>query len=282
VKWLNILTILFFLFTALTAQSKTRCQCTYKDWVGDCKAKVEFKGNWFKVISDTQQCSRVDWYIGEDPQLTIVVDGAEMEEWLGQAKSPQLVIQSCKICKDSNYPDSARKKSESNERCSYRFADVGQQPDGIYTGQCQGGKAHGGGSISYDNGETFQGTFRTGIKNGQGVGTFPDGITLKGEFRNGYIHKGTETWPSGVNYQGEFKNNKPHGQGTMTYANGDRHQGEFRDGLGHGQGTLFESDGDRLVGYWRNSKLWNGTVYTSQGDVCWVKYHSISGNCEWE
>ncbi|MCB1870176.1 MAG: hypothetical protein KDI43_17075 [Gammaproteobacteria bacterium] len=281
-KSLNILTLLILLLAASAGQGKERCQCTHKDWVGDCKATVEFKGNWFKVISDTRQCSRVDWYIGEDPKQTIVIDGAEMEEWPGQAEPPQLIVQSCKICKDANYSDSVSGKSESNKQCSYRFADIGQRPDGIYTGQCLDGKAHGSGSISYDNGETFQGAFRTGIRHGHGVATFPDGTTLKGEFRDGYIHKGIETWANGASYRGEFKNNKPHGQGTMTYANGDRHKGEYRDGLGNGQGTLFESDGDRLVGYWRNGKLWNGTVYTSQGDVCWVNNHNISGNCEWE
>lgn len=84
-----------------TSHSNPRCECEYDGWVGDCKARVELKGNWFKVISDTPQCSRVDWYIEGQPQVTIVTDGAEMEEWLGQSSTPKIAIQSCKICRDS-------------------------------------------------------------------------------------------------------------------------------------------------------------------------------------
>jgi hypothetical protein len=107
-----LLTIIFFIMPIVThSQPLTRCQCTYENWVGDCQAKVELKGNWFKIISNTQQCSRVDWYIDGNPHVTIVTDGAEMEEWLGQSKSPQLSIGSCKVCKDSQYSSNTTPKN---------------------------------------------------------------------------------------------------------------------------------------------------------------------------
>jgi hypothetical protein len=85
------------------AIAQTRCQCTYDKWVGDCKARIEMKGNWIRIVSNTQQCSRVDWYADENPKVTIVEDGAEMTEWLGPSKEPKLVVQSCKVCTDANY-----------------------------------------------------------------------------------------------------------------------------------------------------------------------------------
>jgi hypothetical protein len=81
--------------------AQTRCQCSYTDWVGDCAAKLVPNSKWIKVISNTAQCSRVDWYVDGNPQVTIVTDGVEVQEWLGKSATPVLVVQSCKICKDS-------------------------------------------------------------------------------------------------------------------------------------------------------------------------------------
>jgi hypothetical protein len=82
-------------------QQLTRCQCSYKDGVGDCTAKVSKADRWITVTSNTAQCSRVDWYADGQPQVTVVTDGKETHEWLGQGQNPQLTLQSCKICKDA-------------------------------------------------------------------------------------------------------------------------------------------------------------------------------------
>ena len=99
--------ILLVMVSAASAELP-RCQCSYKDWVGDCKAKLEQKGKWIKVISNTQQCSRIEWLIDGEPHLTIVTDGAGMKEWLGKAEKPTLIVESCKICKDSKTQPSGR------------------------------------------------------------------------------------------------------------------------------------------------------------------------------
>jgi len=108
------LLLLFSFYISSPVSANPRCECEYTGWIGDCKANIELKGNWFKVISNTQQCSRVDWYIDEQPQVTIVTDGADMEEWLGTSKSPQIVIQSCKICRDTNSPSNNKNKATSS------------------------------------------------------------------------------------------------------------------------------------------------------------------------
>lgn len=109
--WTLVFLGVFFL--PITSYSQPRCECEYDGWVGDCTARVEKKGNWFKVISNTSQCSRVDWYVDGNPQVTIVTDGAEMEEWLWQKKNPSISIQSCKVCKDSMVSSTSRSQENS-------------------------------------------------------------------------------------------------------------------------------------------------------------------------
>lgn len=122
--------------TSVAAQQQglTRCQCSYEHWVADCKASVELRGNWFKVTSSTQQCSRVDWYANENPQVTIVADGAEMEQWLGQSPNPKITIQSCKICRDANYAGAGARPPEPGGQ----QPPVTAQPVSSFQGNWQG------------------------------------------------------------------------------------------------------------------------------------------------
>lgn len=86
-------------YPALAQES--RCQCSYTDWIRDCKATLSKADKWIRITSDTQQCSRVDWVAEGQPQVTIVTGGVETQEWLGQNQSPAMVVQSCKVCKDA-------------------------------------------------------------------------------------------------------------------------------------------------------------------------------------
>ena len=200
------------------AQSNTRCQCSYDNWLGDCKARVELEGKWFKVMSDEQQCSRVDWYIDGNPQVTIVTDGAEMEEWLGGSESPELAIQSCKVCKDSQY--SRSDIGTNNGTCEKEYVDR-DGDGGKYRGQCKDGMPHGEGRVDYYNGDTYSGLFGNGQKNGQG----------------------TYQWKStGVRYQGEWLNDERNGQGTTIWPNGYKFIGVVRNDV-EWNGDLYRNDG---------------------------------------
>ena len=86
------------------AQMEDRCQCFYKDWIGDCQAEIELNGGWFTLTSDTMQCSRVEWFIDGKRQASIITEGTKKQEWLGQSASPEIGIQRCKVCTDSRYP----------------------------------------------------------------------------------------------------------------------------------------------------------------------------------
>lgn len=109
-EFISLATALFallFIFPSVSS-GQSRCSCEYKDWIADCEAKLVKSGNKVKVFSNTQQCSRVDWYAGASPQVTIVTDGAEVVDYLGSTQTPSLVVQSCKVCKDTNNPNAER------------------------------------------------------------------------------------------------------------------------------------------------------------------------------
>ena len=77
------------------------------------------------------------------------------------------------------------------------------------------------GSLTYSDGDKYEGEWKDGQKNGQG----------------------TYTWSNGNKYVGEFKDGKKHGQGTFTWSNGRKYVGEFKNGIQNGKGTYTWSDG---------------------------------------
>lgn len=81
------------------AYAQTRCDCTVDGWTGDCRANVAHEGSFIRITTSTTQCSRVDWYGNNEPFVTIVTEGEDIEEWLG-ASAPSVAVQSCKVCTD--------------------------------------------------------------------------------------------------------------------------------------------------------------------------------------
>ncbi len=82
-----------------------------------------------------------------------------------------------------------------------------EQLQGVYSGQCQGSKAHGWGKA-------------------EGSAT---GDVYEGEFKEGFLEgKGTYVWSDGDKYIGEFKNSMAEGRGVLIYANGQRAEGRWQ------------------------------------------------------
>lgn len=235
-----IFTLLLALFLSSSVQSQTRCQCSYQDWQGDCRASIEQSGSWFKVISDTQQCSRVDWFINGEPNVTIVTDGADMVEWLGQSQSPSIAVQSCKICRDTEMS-----VSEASGQCSYSFPSFFKEV-GVYEGECRNGIAHGSGRISFPSGGYMEGEFVDGQANGYGE----------------------HIYASGARYEGNYRGNERRGTGVYYFPDGHRYRGEF-DVLPNGNG-IYYGDGWREEGYFRDHVLINGTIFLPDGRACRV------------
>eukprot|EP00984_Skeletonema_dohrnii_P022531 scaffold11656_cov85-Skeletonema_dohrnii-CCMP3373.AAC.2 len=122
----------------------------------------------------------------------------------------------------------------------------------------------GKGTITYDNGDVYEGKFRNSEPHGIGM-TYKDGRVCKGIWWNGKIEyegdlvngkphgRGKWTYSNGAVYEGEWKNGKKHGKGKWTYSHGT-YEGEFRDGLRHGKGKHIYLNVAVHEGDWKDDK----------------------------
>ena len=123
-------------------------------------------------------------------------------------------------------------------------------------------------SVTFDNGDRYEGEYRNGKRNGQGVYYFAGGGCYEGEFSdNMYNGHGILYTDTGDRYEGEFIDNKLNGQGVFHSAKGDHYEGEFTDNMLTGHGTLYAATGDRYEGEWTdNEPNGQGTYYWKNGD----------------
>lgn len=148
--------------------------------------------------------------------------------------------------------------------------------EGLYTGYLYGGLPDGTGTLVFNSGESYNGSFSQGEFNGNGLYKFNDGRRYDGMWYEGEINgDGTlyyadgsfisgnffEGEPTGICvyecangdiYEGPLKDGKWHGKGKFVWANGDLYEGEFEMGVRQGQGKYVYSDGDSYEGEWIN------------------------------
>lgn len=83
----------------VTAHAEWRCDCT--TIIASCSADVAVAEAWVEVTSDTPQCSRVDYFIDGQPFVSLIVDGQDREDWIARSESPEVLVQSCQVCRDN-------------------------------------------------------------------------------------------------------------------------------------------------------------------------------------
>ena len=110
------------------------------------------------------------------------------------------------------------------------LANVNVEYNGQYN---EAGQRHGTGSLRWENGDKYEGTFWNGMMDGEGTLYFADG----------------------TEYVGSWKLNKMDGQGTRRYANGNVYTGEYRAGKRTGQGRCYFANGDLYTGAWNNDLI---------------------------
>jgi hypothetical protein len=91
----------------------------------------------------------------------------------------------------------------------------------IIVAQCISGNCENGtGYFKYENGNTYEGYFKNGIKDKLGIYYFKDGATIWGEIKNGKFDGfGAVYWKSGATYIGNLKNGMQEGIGILYDAN---------------------------------------------------------------
>lgn len=84
-----------------------------------------------------------------------------------------------------------------------------------YEGSFQAGKFDGNGLFKFINGDVYTGEFKAGLFSGKGAYTFDNGDKYVGELVDGYFKYGSLTTTKGNVYTGGFLNNLMEGEGTL-------------------------------------------------------------------
>ena len=151
------------------------------------------------------------------------------------------------------------RKASGEGRLVWQYNEI----SGTYLGWVREGVWHGPGSVTYSDGDHYEGHYRDGQLHGWGTYTGADGDRYEGEWRDGKRQgRGTFTWADGGRYDGEWREGEKHGRGIQKWANDDRYEGDWRDGSRTGRGTYTWSTGDRYDGEWRDDKMHGRGTFT--------------------
>jgi hypothetical protein len=120
----------------------------------------------------------------------------------------------------------------------YHFSD-GSKYDGQYSKRTTSDpvnpviiKRHGFG-VYVDNGTVYDGQWQDDAMHGEGSITFDTGASYTGSFLNNqFIGSGVYRWPNGSSYEGYWRSNQMHGEGTYVDASGRRWTGKFYNNAG--------------------------------------------------
>ena len=144
----------------------------------------------------------------------------------------------------------------------------------VYLGQLDGDyRRSGQGSITWRNGDSYEGDFLADKLSGSGVYTFKSGDVYEGDFLDGKKHgRGKYTSFDGSYYEGEFANDLRHGKGTLVTSDGGVYEGEFENGVKSGNGKYDYPNGDSYEGgfagdlrHGEGKYIWaNGETYTGE------------------
>lgn len=98
-------------------------------------------------------------------------------------------------------------------------------------------------SITYSNGDIYDGEFKGLLKDGKGKMLYANGDTYEGEWSGDMINgTGTYKFVNGDTYEGEFKFNTLYGEGKYTWPDGRIYEGYFENGM------IVRVDSDNGVG----------------------------------
>jgi TonB family protein len=107
------------------AYAEWRCDCT--SVVDSCSADVAIRGSWVEITTDHQQCARVDYFIDGLPFVSVVVEGADRQNWIARTENPRIMVQSCQVCRDNSGVEQATTTSAATQSGS-QDADGSLQP----------------------------------------------------------------------------------------------------------------------------------------------------------
>ncbi len=133
-------------------------------------------------------------------------------------------------------------------KCSWDNGD-------FYEGQWKSDEKHGKGIYKWPGGKVYDGEWKDDKAEGLGKMTYPDAAVYEGAWEQGFRRgHGVATWPSGMRYEGEWREGKRNGQGKLTAPDGSIFSGEWSDGVPHGSGSMSYPSGRVDHGVWKLGK----------------------------
>ena len=136
------------------------------------------------------------------------------------------------------------------------FPEAGESVS--WDGPCDGGYAHGEGTLQW---------FLDGEPNGGYEGERQNGKA------NGY---GINSWTNGDRYEGYWQEDLPHGFGTYTWTNGSGYQGDWVEGKKHGNAKYIWPNGDSFEGTYKNDRPFGGVYIEANGKRYLAQIHGNS------
>eukprot|EP00349_Pseudokeronopsis_sp_Brazil_P007545 CAMPEP_0202966226 /NCGR_PEP_ID=MMETSP1396-20130829/10556_1 /ASSEMBLY_ACC=CAM_ASM_000872 /TAXON_ID= /ORGANISM="Pseudokeronopsis sp., Strain Brazil" /LENGTH=410 /DNA_ID=CAMNT_0049689845 /DNA_START=508 /DNA_END=1740 /DNA_ORIENTATION=- len=134
------------------------------------------------------------------------------------------------------------------------------------------GQKHGMGTLVYEDGTVFKGSFRNDQRYGGGVMKFPDGSLYKGDFKDDKMNglgtlfvapneiiectfllgkiadgKAKILFSNGEFFEGDFRKLKRNGKGIHYYLNGDIYDGDWSNDKRIGKGKVVFRDDSQLI-----------------------------------
>ena len=147
-----------------------------------------------------------------------------------------------------------------------------------YVGEMKNGLRNGQGTMTYGNDDVYEGEWINDKKNGRGTMTYANGDVYTGDWkadkRSGKGNMSYEVLSGQQSYDGEWKNDLRDGKGIMTYFDGSFYDGDWKVGVKEGEGTMTYADGSTYKGTWINDK------YNGQGTMTWTNNEQYIG--EWK
>lgn len=117
------------------------------------------------------------------------------------------------------------------------------------------GLLSGSGTVTWTDGNRYEGAMVAGKKQGPGMFHWQNGQRYEGDWVDDQMTgNGVLRFANGDRYEGQFRNGEPHGTGTYTLTNGDRYDGQWVAGGKHGKGRLTWASGDYWEGEFRNDQ----------------------------
>ena len=138
----------------------------------------------------------------------------------------------------------------------------------------KGGKFHGKGRMTHQNGDIYQGEWEEGKASGKGVFVDQQGSMYEGEWLNDQYHgQGCEQWNyNKIIYTGAFQEGRKTGKGKFEF-DGNVYEGDFVDGQFHGKGKYYFAE---------SGKIYEGDFYENnmhgQGEMVWTDGTTYEGD----